>query len=116
MKAWVLSHHADVDWLLKSAPVGTSDVHWRDAPSEAASQDSSWDWLRRETITFKEGEEHARLRRYVSRTFTPAAVKRLVPQLRERVAAVLDRAEEGGEEFDLARELSSRIPIQILGS
>ena len=115
MKAWVLSHHADVDWLLKSAPVGTSDVHWRDAPPDTANQDSSWDWLRRETITFKEGPEHARLRRYVSRAFTPAAVGRLVPRLRELVSVELDRAEESGDEFDLARELSSRIPIQILG-
>ena len=123
MKAWVLSHHADVDWLLKSAPVGTSDVHWRDAGSEpapestsvATGQDTSWDWLRRETLTFKEGSEHARLRRYVSRTFTPAAVRRLAPRLRELVSTELDEAARGGDDFDLARDLSSRAPIQILG-
>ena len=71
LDAWVLSWHADVDWLLKQAPVGTGDLHWKHSPSRDEEPTSSWDRLRRETITFKEGKEHSRLRRYVSRTFTP---------------------------------------------
>jgi cytochrome P450 len=113
MDAWLLTHHADVDWLLKQAPVSTNDIHWEKASPTGTG--SSWDRLRHETITFKEGAEHLRLRRYVSGTFTPAAVQRLVPQLRELVRSALRDAGESGAEFDLARDLSSRIPIQILG-
>ncbi|MBY0401349.1 hypothetical protein K2X89_13705 [Myxococcota bacterium] len=36
MDAWVLSHHGDIDWLLKHAPVGTSPVHRKNARAEAA--------------------------------------------------------------------------------
>jgi len=127
LNARVLTRHADVDWLLKHAPVGTSEDHWRDAPSDrptdtsgdasgdAASGDSPWDRLRRETITFKEGEEHARLRKYVSRTFTRGAVERLAPKIRELVERALDEAEDARDQFDLARDLSSRVPIRVLG-
>ncbi len=114
MDAWLLTHHADVDWLLKQAPVSTNDIHWEKAPTQGSG--SSWDRLRHETLTFKEGKEHLRLRKVVSGTFTPASVKRLGPQLHERVRSALQAAAERGDDFDLARDLSSRIPIQILGA
>ncbi len=113
--AWVITRHADVDWLLKHAPVGTSDRHWRDALTAGGTHDSAWDRLRRETITFKEGKEHLRLRKYVSGAFTHAAVERLSQKVRSLVEIALDHAEDRGEGFDLARDLSSRVPIRVLG-
>jgi cytochrome P450 len=115
MGARLLTRHEDVDWLLKQAPVGTSDVHWSKASTRASGGDSPWDRLRRETITFKEGEEHARLRRRVSRTFTRGAVERLSVDVRRIVREVLEEAQAVGGEFDLARDLSSRVPIRVLG-
>jgi len=115
LNARVLTHHADVDWLFKRAPVGTSEHHWRDAPADPATGGSPWDRLRAETITFKEGKEHTRLRKYVSRTFTRGAVERLSSQIRELVETALDQAEDAGGDFDLAHDLSSRVPIRVLG-
>jgi len=116
MDAWVLSHHADIDWLLKQAPVSTNDRHWKNASIQEGRALSSWDRLRRETITFKDGKEHVRLRRDVSRTFTPAAVKRLVPMIESSVREALGSVAEAGGEFDLVSELSSKIPIRVLGA
>jgi len=116
MDAWVLSRHADVDWLLKRAPVGTSDLYWAGttpAPDGAAA--SPWDRLRRQTITFQEGAAHARMRSSVSRTFTPAAVARLAPAIAAAVDEALERIGEGPGSFDLVTELTSRVPIQVLG-
>ena len=115
MDAWVLSHHADVDWLLKRAPVGTSDLHWERAPEPGAAARSPWDRLRRQTITFQEGEEHARMRSCVSRTFTPAAVARLAPAIATAVDEAMQRIGEGPGSFDLVAEMTSRVPIQVLG-
>jgi cytochrome P450 enzyme len=115
MGARLLTRHEDVDWLLKHAPVSTDPVHWRDAPAETLDGDSPWERLRRETITFKEGREHARLRRSVSRTFTRGAVERLVRPVRQLVTEALDEAEKSTEDFDLVRDLSSRVPIKVLG-
>lgn len=113
--ARVLTRHADVDWLLKHAPVGTSDRHWRDAAPVDGTPDSAWDRLRRETITFKEGKEHLRLRKYVSSAFTRGAVERLTEEVRILVETALDHADDMGDDFDLARDLSSKVPIRVLG-
>jgi cytochrome P450 len=116
LDAWVLSHHGDIDWLLKHAPVGTSTRHWKKAPSTDESALTPWERLVRETITFKEGEEHARLRRHVSRTFTPRAVGRLQHRIEECVRSALEDAVAEGDPVDLVRRLSSRVPMQVLGS
>jgi cytochrome P450 len=116
LDAWVLSRHEDVDWLLKRAPVGTSDVHWEhaEAPRDAAAA-SPWDRLRRQTITFQEGAAHARMRSSVSRTFTPAAAARLGPAIAGAVDQALLRIGTGAGRFDLVEEMTSRVPIQVLG-
>ena len=77
-----------------------------------------WERLVRETITFKEGEEHARLRRHVSRAFTPRAVGRLQLRIEACVRGALADAVHAtdGEPIDLVRALSSRVPMQVLGS
>ncbi len=116
MDAWVLSHHADIDWLLKHAPVGTSTSHWKNARAKAIDACTPWERLVRETITFKEGDEHARLRRHVSRTFTPRAVARLAPRIEECVRSALADAVASGDLVDLVGALSSRVPMQVLGS
>jgi cytochrome P450 enzyme len=115
MNARLLTRHEDVDWFLKHAPVGTDPAHWRDAPAEMVNGDSPWDRLRRETITFKEGAEHARLRKSVSRTFTRGAVERLIQPVRELVTQALDAADASNTDFDLVRDLSSQVPIKVLG-
>ncbi|MAG33733.1 MAG: hypothetical protein CL908_22875 [Deltaproteobacteria bacterium] len=115
MNGRLLTRHEDVDWLLKHAPVGTNPVHWRGTPTDASGDDSPWGRLRDQTITFKEGKEHARLRRSVFRAFTRNAVKRFVNPIRELVESALDEAEASGADFDLARDLSSRVPIKVLG-
>lgn len=115
--AWVLSHHADVDWLLKLAPVGTNDRHWKGASPAPDADASAWTRLSRETITAQEGETHARLRRHVSRAFTPRAAARLQPRIESAVRGALAAAVERGDDpVDLVAVLSSRIPMQVLGS
>jgi cytochrome P450 len=115
LDAWVLSRHADVDWLLKRAPVGTSDLHWK-GTGEPEAPASPWDRLRRQTITFQEGAAHARMRSCVSRTFTPAAVARLAPAIAAAVDEAMRRIGEGPGSFDLVAEMTGRVPIEVLGS
>ena len=115
MDAKLLTRHADVEHLLKHAPVGTDPIHWRNAPPETDGEESPWARLRQETITFKEGAEHARLRRYVSRTFTRGAVDRLRGSIRGLVSEALEEAAAHRDDFDLVRDLSSRVPIKVLG-
>ena len=57
--------------------------------------------------------EHARLRRLVSRAFTPRATDRLRDRIEEIVNGVLDDL-EGNSECDLIASYASRVPIEVI--
>ena len=94
----------------------SSDAASRRSAAAESGNPTPWERLIRETITFKEGEEHARLRRHVSRTFTPRAVGRLAPRIEACVRSALTDAVAGDDPVDLVGALSSRVPMQVLGS
>jgi cytochrome P450 len=75
------------------------------------------DWWRL-MLTNLNGPQHARLRGLVSRAFTPRAVERLRPRIREHAGALLRRAAAAGEldlVADFAHELPSLLLCDLLG-
>ena len=56
--------------------------------------------------------DHRRLRMLVSRPFTPAAVEKWRPRVRETVVQVLDRIED--DEFDLIARFAGPIPTVVI--
>ncbi len=57
--------------------------------------------------------DHTRLRRLVSKAFTPSAIERLRPRIQSLVDDVLDRAAAAGG-FELVDELAFPIPFQVI--
>jgi cytochrome P450 len=57
---------------------------------------------------------HSRLRRLVSRDFTPRRMRELEPRIREIAAAILDAAERSGE-FDVVKDLGNVLPATVIG-
>jgi len=75
------------------------------------------DWMR-EMLLCVEGVDHARLRRLVSRAFTPRAVDTLRPHMRRIAHQLIDRFAEAGEcEFmaDFADRLPAFVISEMLG-
>ncbi len=58
--------------------------------------------------------DHARLRRLVSRAFTPKAIDGLRHCIHEVAEDLLNELDDGGSECDLAVAYASRIPIEII--
>jgi len=56
---------------------------------------------------------HARLRRIVSRGFTPRALKRLEQGVQRRATAIVDRVIEKGE-CDFVAEIAAPLPLEII--
>jgi cytochrome P450 len=56
---------------------------------------------------------HTRLRRIISRAFTPRRVRDLEPRIREFARASLDTAARKGE-FDIMSELANVVPVQVI--
>jgi cytochrome P450 len=56
---------------------------------------------------------HTRLRRMVSRDFTPRRIRELEPRIREIASTLLDKAAKRGE-FDLMADLATPLPVMVI--
>jgi len=110
----VISRYDDIVRVLRS------NAFSRDVEANARFDESDVVERRRrerrggaKTILNLDPPDHTRLRRLVSKAFTPSAVDRLRPRIVEMVDAVLDRAAERGE-FELVDELAFPVPFQVI--
>ena len=103
--------HADVTRVLKELKVGVRTTDGR-LPGIDESQ------MPRRFMLMQDPPNHTRLRRLVSRAFTPPAIERLRPHVERLVAQMLDAVQSAGEMdvvADLARPLPSTIICEMLG-
>jgi cytochrome P450 len=110
----VISRYDDVLRVLRS------NAFSRDVEANARIDESDPIAVRRrdrrggaKTILNLDPPDHTRLRRLVSKAFTPNAVDRLRPRIEAMVDAVLDRAAERGE-IELVDELAFPVPFQVI--
>jgi cholest-4-en-3-one 26-monooxygenase len=69
----------------------------------------------RTSMIMMDDPEHSRLRKIVSRAFTPRAVERLRADLAERARHIAARAAAAGS-GDFVRQVSSELPLQAIAS
>jgi cytochrome P450 len=104
---WALSRYRDVlaaslEWETYSSAEGTTLERMDPAYFEA-----------RPMIIFLDPPRHDRLRRLVSRAFTPRRVAALEPFVRTTVGRLLDQvAREGGGDF--VRDVSMPLPMEVI--
>ena len=65
------------------------------------------------TMLFSDPPDHTRLRRLVSRDFTPKRIRELEPRIREIARELLDKAEARGE-FDVMADLANVLPVMVI--
>jgi len=65
------------------------------------------------TVLTSDPPTHTRLRRLVSRAFTPKRIKDLEPQIREITDTLLDRAETRGE-LEVIADLATPLPVMVI--
>ncbi|MGH7840498.1 MAG: cytochrome P450 [Candidatus Binataceae bacterium] len=64
-------------------------------------------------LLFSDPPTHTRLRKLVSRAFTPRRISDLEPKIREFTAGLLDRAAARGE-FELMADLAVPLPVMVI--
>lgn len=119
-RSWFVTRYADVDAALRDprfssdriAPYRRARLDGPDTdPSVRAAFGVLEDWM-----VFKDPPDHTRLRRLLSRAFTPRAVERIRPRVAQTAAELLD---ELGPEADLIGEyaypLTSSVVAELLG-
>jgi len=106
-----IMRHADVTRVLKDLKVGV-----RTTGGVLPGVDEST--MPRRFMLMQDPPDHTRLRRLVSRAFTPPAIERLRPHVEQLVSEMLDVVQERGTMdviADLARPLPSTIICEMLG-
>ncbi len=89
---WLVLRHADVEAVLKQPKLFSSALGATQIRDPATPQ--ALGYVRRMMLNM-DPPEHARLRRLLSRSFTPRAVARLEDRIRGHARAICDRALAG---------------------
>ncbi|MEV4378869.1 cytochrome P450 [Streptosporangium sp. NPDC049644] len=114
---WLVARHADVNALLRDRRLGRSYLHMAThaefgRPDDPEFQDPFWRVVRAGMLDV-EPPVHTRLRRLVSKAFTPRMVEALRPKVAEIAGGLVDRfVERGGG--DLISEVAEPLPVTVI--
>ena len=114
---WLVSRHADVDALLRDRRLGRSYLHVAThaemgRPEDPPEHEPFWRVIRNGMLDV-EPPDHTRLRRLVSRAFTPRTVERLGATVQRVVDELVDTALELGE-LDLLQVVAEPLPVTVI--
>ena len=114
---WLVPRHADVDALLRDRRLGRTYLHVAThaemgRPAEPPEHAPFWRVIRSGMLDV-EPPDHTRLRRLVSRAFTPRTVERLRGTVQEIADRLVDDALEQGE-FDLLSTIAEPLPVTVI--
>lgn len=117
---WALWRHADVSEMLK-ARLSVEDRNVENFGPMRAVYDEIYAEVDRErrgdgmSMLDRDPPDHTRLRRLVSRAFTPRTVEGLVPVISSLVDEALDRIEDAGT-IDLIEALAFPLPFAVIST
>src|SRR5688500_719726 len=114
---WLVAHHADVSALLRDRRLGRTYLHrftheefGRTAPPP---EHEPFHTLNDHGMLDLEPPDHTRIRRLVSKAFTPRTVERLTPYVRGRAEDLVSAlAEAGGG--DLLKDVAEPLPVAVI--
>jgi cytochrome P450 len=114
---WLIPWYEDVDRLLRDRRFGRTYHHLAsDAemgrPSAAEWHEPFWHLIRNGILDM-EPPDHTRVRRLVSRAFTPRTVEGLRPRIQGIVDRLVDRVAGAGE-IDLLSTIAEPLPVTVI--
>lgn len=114
---WLVSRHADVDALLRDRRLGRTYLHVAThaemgRPEEPPEHAPFWRVVRAGMLDV-EPPDHTRLRRLVSRAFTPRTVERLRGTVQRLTDELVEIALQQGE-FDLIATVAEPLPVTVI--
>ncbi|GGZ13311.1 cytochrome P450 [Streptomyces poonensis] len=114
---WLVPHHADVSALLRDRRLGRTYQHrftheefGRTAPPP---EHEPFHTLNDHGMLDLEPPDHTRIRRLVSKAFTPRTVERLAPYVHRLAGELVDRLVEAGG-GDLLTDVAEPLPVAVI--
>jgi len=112
---WLLTRYEDVSWLLR-AGLSVEDRNVADAGLQQLRESAYGDWAPRTgglSMLDRDPPDHTRLRRLVSKAFTPRAVQALRPRITGLVDGMLD-AVARARQVDFVDALAFPLPFTVI--
>ena len=115
MEAWVLTRYDDVVAVLTDSRFSADRRRARNrfADEIARREEEFGPFGRTRTMLTSDPPEHTRLRRLVSKAFTPRMVEGLRPRIQEIVDELLDAVAQNGR-MDVIRDLAYPLPVIVI--
>jgi cytochrome P450 len=115
MEAWVLTRYDDVAAVLTDSRFSADRRQARNrfADEIARREEEFGPFGRTRTMLTSDPPEHTRLRRLVSKAFTPRMVEGLRPRIQAIVDELLDGVAESGR-MDVIRDLAYPLPVIVI--
>jgi cytochrome P450 len=114
---WLVSRHQDVNALLRDRRFGRTYVHVASHAEMGRPDETEWHapfwWLIRNGILDMEPPDHTRVRRLVSKAFTPKMVEGLKPHIQGIVEGLVDGVSGAGE-ADLMKAIAEPLPVAVI--
>ncbi len=114
---WVISRHEDVARLLRDRDLGRTYHHVATDAEFGRTPPPAWHApfheLNDAGMLDLEPPDHTRLRRLVSKAFTPRTVADMAPRVQTIVDGLVDRALEA-REFDLIADIAEPLPVTVI--
>jgi len=116
-RQWIVSRFADVNALLRDRRLGRTYLHVASHAEMGHEEPPEWHdpfWtLVQSGMLDREPPDHTRLRRLVSKAFTPATVEGMRPRIEAIVDRLVGRALEMGA-FDLIADVAEPLPVTVI--
>ncbi len=118
-RQWVITRFADVHATLRDRRLGRAYTHrFSHAELGRADPDPRWvDFQEHEawSLLCLEPPDHTRIRRLITKVFTPRAIVRLAPQIEATSDDLLDRCADAGT-FDLLADYAQPFSVAVICS
>lgn len=113
---FILTRFADCEAVLRDVRWSSNPVH-RPLPRGVAADDldmrTMLSFTPANVLLFLDPPDHTRLRKLVSKAFTPRRVESLRPHIQEIVDGILDEAADRGE-LDIVSDLGYTLPVTVI--
>ena len=110
--AWLVSRHADVEWVLRDPRFSAQRTGgWVMHSTDKRTELRGFQRLFARAMIFLDAPDHGRIRRVLATAFRPADLQRLQPRIEQAVGEHLE-ALSGRDRFDFVESLARPLPAR----
>lgn len=110
---WILTRFADCEAVLRDPRWSSNPTHRPLPPPDQADVRQNMAAMDAHILLFIDPPDHTRLRKLMSKAFTPRTVEKLRPRVKEIVDEILDQAAQRGE-LDVVADLGYIVPVTVI--